>query len=264
MNDLKRGSNQRTGPTPAHSLFQVCGFTLIELLVVMAIIAILAAMLLPALVGAKEQTRRVNCKNSERQFLLAAHLFGDENEQRLPSGASNLGPLDDHLPVLSNATSNALVGYLANQKMVHCPSFADYFVGNRASEFEISGYGYVIGYNYHGGHTNTPWPATYYGSTTWISPLRLTDPSSSVVISDLNDWSQLERRTFAPHGAHGPIFSGTDGSNLSDRSRTPADIGAKGGNIGLLDGSVSWRKIGQMRIYRGSQMWGNDGCMAMW
>jgi len=32
----------------------------------------------------------------------------------------------------------------------------------------------------------------------------------------------------------------------------------------LLDGSVEWRNVRQMRIYRGSQRWGDNGCWAMW
>lgn len=244
-------------------------FTLVELLVVMAIIAILAGMLLPSLVGAKEKTRRVNCKNGERQFLLAVHLFGDDNEQNVPSGASNppFGPNDDHLPIISTATSNSLVQYLNNQQMVHCPSFAAYFQSGASFELEASGYGYVIGYNYHGGHTNTPWPAVTGRSAQWISPQRLTDSSSLVLLSDMNDWSHADQRTFAPHGQTGPILSGNDASNKGAAgagSKTSSDLGAAGGNIGLLDGSVSWRKAAQMQIYRGSQQWADEGCRAMW
>src|ERR1041385_6851055 len=73
----------------ASSRMEGNAFTLIELLVVIAIIAILAALLLPAFVGAKERARRINCKNSQRQFLIAIHLYGDEHQQLLPSGAPN-------------------------------------------------------------------------------------------------------------------------------------------------------------------------------
>jgi hypothetical protein len=71
-------------------------------------------------------------------------------------------------------------------------------------------------------------------------------------------------QTFAPHGKSGPILEGLDASNPSAAGATPAEIGAAGGNIGLLDGSVSWKSIKQMRVYRGSQQWDESGCWAMW
>src|SRR5581483_11303988 len=149
----------------AHSV-KYQAFTLIELLVVIAIIAILASLLLPPPVGAKERARRVNCKNSQRHLIMAVHMFGDDNEQHVPSGAANppFGALDDHLPIISNDTSNAIVQYLRSDRMVYCPSFGDFFRGSGAVQLEAFGYGYVMGYNYHGGHTNTPW-STVLGST---------------------------------------------------------------------------------------------------
>jgi len=232
-------------------------------LVVIAIIAIVAALLLPALAGAKERARRVNCKNSERQFVLAVHLFGDDSQQRVPSGAANgpFGQVDDYLPVVSNDTSNSLVQYLSNQWMVHCPNFAGFFKGDAALELEARGYGYVIGYNYHGGHANTPWYPVPGSSVGWISPQRLTDQSTLVLISDMNDWGV--ERSFAPHGKNGPILTGEDASNQSPGHRSSADIGAAGGNVGLLDGSVSWKTVKRMQIYRGSQL-GENVCTAMW
>lgn len=55
------------------------GFTLIELLVVISIIAILAALLLPALARAKYNGMRTACINNIRQQYLSQILYADDN-----------------------------------------------------------------------------------------------------------------------------------------------------------------------------------------
>src|SRR5438132_1289539 len=60
------------------------GFTLIELLVVTAIIAVLAALLLPALAKAKGLSRRTECLSRQKQWALAFHQYVDDNEGWLP------------------------------------------------------------------------------------------------------------------------------------------------------------------------------------
>lgn len=56
------------------------GFTLIELLVVIAIIALLMAILMPALQRVKEQAQSVACQAKLRQWGLAFKFYTDDNE----------------------------------------------------------------------------------------------------------------------------------------------------------------------------------------
>ena len=59
-------------------------FTLIELLVVIAIIAILAALLLPALVSAREKGRQAVCISNLHQIGMAFRAYGDDNNGYWP------------------------------------------------------------------------------------------------------------------------------------------------------------------------------------
>jgi prepilin-type N-terminal cleavage/methylation domain-containing protein/prepilin-type processing-associated H-X9-DG protein len=66
------------------------GFTLIELLVVIAIIAMLIAILLPALQKVKKQCRAVICRSNLKQWGNILALYTENNEGRLPIGSSSL------------------------------------------------------------------------------------------------------------------------------------------------------------------------------
>jgi prepilin-type N-terminal cleavage/methylation domain-containing protein/prepilin-type processing-associated H-X9-DG protein len=75
------------------------GFTLIELLVVIAIIAILSAILLPALSWAKGQAQAILCLNNTKQLTLAWQMYADDFEGQLPynfgmAGSSFRTPLN--------------------------------------------------------------------------------------------------------------------------------------------------------------------------
>jgi prepilin-type N-terminal cleavage/methylation domain-containing protein/prepilin-type processing-associated H-X9-DG protein len=67
------------------------GFTLIELLVVIAVIAILAAMLLPALASAKARAKSIQCVSNMKQLQICYHMYCDDNNGSLPANLATTG-----------------------------------------------------------------------------------------------------------------------------------------------------------------------------
>jgi prepilin-type N-terminal cleavage/methylation domain-containing protein len=73
-----------TGSTPTGP--RRSGFTLIELLVVVAIIAVLAGLLLPAMSKAKSQAKKANEMSSSHQLMLAWQMYADDHNDRVLPG----------------------------------------------------------------------------------------------------------------------------------------------------------------------------------
>lgn len=67
------------------------GFTIIELLVVISVIAVLVAMLLPAIKKARDRTRRAVCLNNQRQMVIALMGYMNEHNGWVPPGVRGAG-----------------------------------------------------------------------------------------------------------------------------------------------------------------------------
>lgn len=87
---MSNNPNQPVGQTRGDTLR--ASFTLIELLVVVAIIAVLAALLLPALRGARDRSKVAVCSSNMRQINAALALYLDDCDQYYPPAAYIVWP----------------------------------------------------------------------------------------------------------------------------------------------------------------------------
>src|SRR5439155_3600516 len=99
-------------------------FTLIELLVVVAIIAILAALLLPALQRARSKALQTYCVNNNRQADLAFQMYGDDNRETFPlcQGWQDSGGKDGKYDVFVAMTNRPLYRYQGSPEIFRCPA----------------------------------------------------------------------------------------------------------------------------------------------
>ncbi len=108
-------------------------FTLIELLVVTAVIAILAAMLLPALSRAKSKANLTACSSNLRQFGIALALYLDDSAQQFPRADFSDNLLGFPPATHSNSLKQAVTPYAKGERLFYCPAMR--LKPDRASQY---------------------------------------------------------------------------------------------------------------------------------
>jgi prepilin-type N-terminal cleavage/methylation domain-containing protein/prepilin-type processing-associated H-X9-DG protein len=244
------------------------GFTLIELLVVIAVIAVLLAILLPALAKVREQARRTKCASHIRQQMIALHIYGAENDGKLPGWPKPELRLDG---TVFYRVINFMLRSGVTREMFYCPSNAvdqkynDYlwidgfperndWDGSRfitegsPTRSIVSSYCWLVESGF-GPHAEiTPYAADAVKKT-WVKSLLEKNPAGKELLVDKilgvrssSEYLQAEMSKRYGRNFTRNLTSVRGEPDLQDTNHLQG-VDPTGGNIGFLDGHTQWRRF---------------------
>jgi prepilin-type processing-associated H-X9-DG protein len=254
-----RFAGSQTDVRKRHRSF-LTGFTLVEILVVISAIALLIAILVPALTAARSRTQGLVCKSNLRQLLIASIGYATENDGFYVPAASDMWDsaglhrwhgVRDALDEPFDAGRGPLVGYLAEGRVKECPAKVGFVKGEDwSANFEqgCGGYGYNMTYigsrvRQYGINGVQDWKEAYARTT------RMTEvagPGETLMFADTamaNDGGSLIEYSFAE-----PPFTVSNGRAVTSFYMSPSIHFRHRGraNIGWADGHIETRRIAKL------------------
>ena len=215
------------------------GFTLIELLVVIAVIAVLMGILMPVLGKVRKQAYSTVCQSNLRQIGVAANLFAEENDQKIPRGGGS--NYSDPTPNPNGQTVRWFLGFMKylgekpvnndyrNVKMYRCKAYPD----------KKQVMGYVI--NCFG------WEKDPQADVMWMTSfLAIRNKSDKVYLADNEDgpWRMIITKENDPGFANLDVYGEVCMADAPDGSRRVAQMRHRQGYNGLfLDWHVEYVKV---------------------
>jgi prepilin-type N-terminal cleavage/methylation domain-containing protein len=159
-------SFDRCGP----ARLRLFGFTLIEVLVVIAVIAILAALLLPALSLAKEKGKRTQCMSNLKEIGVFMQLYTDDNKETFPAHRNQNEADGNTAMYLNDWWGTTIVQYGGGRSnLFHDPSLQTKQLANGlvwSWAFDCNN----VGYGYNGFFLGL-WPYTTSGVEFYVGPV---------------------------------------------------------------------------------------------
>jgi prepilin-type N-terminal cleavage/methylation domain-containing protein/prepilin-type processing-associated H-X9-DG protein len=229
---------------------RVRAFTLVELLVVIGIIAILIAILLPALTAARERAKRVACANNIRTFGQSVTLYANQYKGRVPMHFAAGNWLWD----MPYETRDWFIEVAKIPRdMFYCPSYTHetdgqwdftgpYNPGGGAN-FSIIGYYWLA--QRHGALLTTM-PFRDPLTDRWIE--KVTDKTEKSTPSDLVMMSDIVlSRDNTTSWANQNFVTAYGGYHSGHGTTHRAGDKPLGGNLLFLDSHVEWRNFDTMK-----------------
>ena len=242
-------------------------FTLIELLVVISIIAILMAILLPALRKVREQVKQKSCASKVRQQVLAMTMYADDFNGRLPMQSKWFWPWD-----IDIRTVNYMLKTGMKKETFYCPS-NDNMVKNMMRFWQWDGraewdgryltgpegasaaIGYLFIVDSENGDRAREQPIRNAEKKTgnskkWLRTLNQKNSASSELVVDV---TVSEEKSGTKHGYEFEIIPvGVDIHDSTSHLNNNEE--PTGGNIGFLDRHVEWRHFNLMENRYGNNI----------
>jgi prepilin-type processing-associated H-X9-DG protein len=202
--------------------------------VVIAIIAILASMLLPALQQAREKARSINCVNNIKQLSLGMVMYTNDNRERFmlcrdPDNVFRAQPYNN--AAVSWSWSQYIWEYVNNDNCFRCPSHSRSLPNNpTGSPTRMVKWSYARQYGYFNG------AKAVVAKEHSLSAFK--EPSSTLMLGEVDDCGRVGPRDTDWPGPNGPVD--TQGSTTY-RAHARHNNGC---NWAYYDGHVAWARWG--------------------